>query len=577
MMDHGKIVIYQLLPRLFSNTKLHNKMYGTMEDNGCGKLNHITHEALDAIKKLGATHVWFTGIIEHATCSDFKQYGIQSDNPLVVKGVAGSPYAIKDYYDVAPDLAEDVPNRMQEFEDLVARCHKTGLKVIIDFVPNHVARQYQSDVRPSHTQDLGVNDNPETEFLASNNFYYLPDKELQLPLELNKLPYVQASGIASYCEFPAKVSGNDVFTNNPEVTDWYETIKLNYGVDYMNQQYGHFNPIPDTWNKMRDILFFWAGKNIDGFRCDMAEMVPVEFWNWVISQIKDTKPEIHFIAEIYNPEAYKSYVTDAKFDYLYDKVGLYDTLKEIIMHGASARLLTQEWKKLNGLDAHMLRFLENHDEQRIASRFFASNPRFAFPAMGVSTLMNKGPVMIYFGQESGEPAIGSVGFSGDDGRTSIFDYCSVPEHIKWVNEGKYDGGQLSVDQVNIRGFYTKLLNLAQNEIFASGGFYDLMWFHPDGDYFDGRYIYVFLRHAKSKAFLVVANFHQNQSMKIRIRFPKEVIEIMDWKEDFAVYGKDLLWDQKVFFSESTEFLNEGLVINTESSSIYAFELEITNH
>lgn len=82
---------------------------------------------------------------------------------------------------------------------------------------------------------------------------------------------MKGAAAEAYKEYPAKATGNNRFDAYPNINDWYETVKLNYGIDYQNGNTPHFNPIPDTWTKMLDILLFWAGKNIDGFRCDMAE------------------------------------------------------------------------------------------------------------------------------------------------------------------------------------------------------------------------------------------------------------------------------------------------------------------
>ena len=165
-----KIIIYQLLPRLFSNTTENCVKNGSIEENGVGKLNDINSHVLENIKSLGVTHVWYTGVIEHATKTDYTKYGIDRDNPNIVKGNAGSPYAIKDYYDIDPDLAVNIPKRMEEFEALVERTHKNGMKVIIDFVPNHVARQYHSDSKPVGIEDLGQGDDNTYFFKNINNF-----------------------------------------------------------------------------------------------------------------------------------------------------------------------------------------------------------------------------------------------------------------------------------------------------------------------------------------------------------------------------------------------------------------------
>ncbi len=316
---------------------------------------------------MGFTHIWYTGVLEHASKTDYSAYGIQKDHPDVIKGNAGSPYAIRDYYDVSPDLANDVNSRMAEFEALIERTQKNGMKVIIDFVPNHVARQYHSDARPKKAEDFGIDDDTSVFFDPDNNFYYIPDQPLELQFEVQQ-------GDDAYKEFPAKATGNDCFNNKPGITDWYETVKLNYGVNYNNGHSTSFTPIPDTWLKMRDILLYWTAKGVDGFRCDMAEMVPVEFWNWVIPKVKSKKKSLIFIAEVYNPSQYQNYVHWGLFDYLYDKVDLYDTLRDVICGHKPASEITFCWQRIDGLQPKMLNFLENHDEQRIASDFLRGMP-----------------------------------------------------------------------------------------------------------------------------------------------------------------------------------------------------------
>ena len=318
-----KMIIYQVFTRLFGNKGLRNKMNGTLEENGCGKMDDFTEKALHEIKKLGATHIWYTGIIAHTSQTDYSAYGIPRNHPAIVKGKAGSPYAIRDYYDVDPDLAVHVEHRMEEFQALVERSHKNGLDVIIDFVPNHVARQYHSIAKPEGVKDLGEGDDTSKAFAPNNNFYYIPGAHLDGEIDF----YDEEQGL--YDEVPAKATGNNRFDAYPNKTDWYETVKLNYGVDYIGNTGNHFDPIPNTWKKMLDILLFWAGKGIDGFRCDMAEMVPCEFWGWVIPQVKAHYPKLLFIAEVYNPNEYRNYLHNGHFDYLYDKVGLYDTLRAL--------------------------------------------------------------------------------------------------------------------------------------------------------------------------------------------------------------------------------------------------------
>lgn len=469
---------------------------GSIDENGCGKMDNFTEQALAEIKKLGATHIWYTGVIAHATQTDYTAYGLSKDHPAVVKGKAGSPYAIKDYYDIDPDLAVNVDKRMEEFEALVNRTHEAGMKMIIDFVPNHVARQYKSLAKPEGVKDLGEDDDTTVSFSPDNNFYYIPGEELKGDIDL----YDPQAG--RYTEKPAKATGNNKFDAWPNRTDWYETVKLNYGVDYYNNSGCHFSPAPDTWTKMRDILLFWAAKGIDGFRCDMAEMVPCEFWGWAIPQIKEKHPDIIFIAEVYNPQEYRNYIFNGHFDYLYDKVGLYDTLRAVICNSASATAITGCWQSINDIQEHMLNFLENHDEQRIASDFFAGNPIKAFPGMIVSACMNTNPVMIYFGQELGESGMDSEGFSGRDGRTTIFDYWSIDSIRRWTNHGRYNTHLLNVKEKNIRNFYKTLMNLCNEEkCISHGKFFDLMYANLNGWQDDEHKQYAFSESMKMKCCL----------------------------------------------------------------------------
>ena len=536
--EKEKMVIYQVFPRLFGNLNAALVKNGNINDNGVGKFSFFTPKALTQIKELGITHIWYTGIIEHATKTDYTYYHIQKDHSAVVKGNAGSPYAIKDYYDVDPDLADSVPNRMEEFEALVRRTHEAGLKVIIDFVPNHVAREYQSDARLPYVEDLGQRDNVSKAFDPNNNFYYLPGQVLTLSLGAEGDPeYYQ------YSEFPAKVTGNDCFNAHPSRNDWYETVKLNYGVDYMNGRTKHFNPVPSTWLKMRDILFFWASKGIDGFRCDMAEMVPVEFWNWVIPVIKHDYP-VCFIGEVYNPAEYRNYIFTGHFDYLYDKVGLYDTLRNVMCRRQHAADIPRCWQSLGGIQEHMLNFLENHDEQRIASDFFAGNPWPGIPGMVVAALMNTNPVMIYSGQELGEPGMDEEGFSGRDGRTTIFDYWSVRSLRNWINGGTFDGGCLDSDQRLLRDAYRRILNLAKSEpAFVNGAFYDLMYVNGTNPYFNVHHQYAFLRKYEDEVVLVVANF-DSAEQKVRVVIPTDAFRALGFQENQAAWETDLITGKK---------------------------------
>ncbi len=523
-----RIVLYQVMTRLFGNTNSNNKPWGTLDENGVGKFDDFTPTALEEIKKMGFTHIWYTGVIEHAVLTDYSSSGIATDDADVVKGRAGSPYAIKDYYDVNPDLAVEVPERMAEFEALITRTHEAGLKMYIDFVPNHVARQYVSDAKPDGVEDFGKNDDRAIAFDPDNNFYYVVGEPFEVPADYESLGdnKVKSKDLV-FKETPAKATGNDVFSATPSVNDWFETVKLNYGVDYLDNRKTYFDPIPDTWQKMRHILSYWAEKGVDGFRCDMAEMVPVEFWRWVTQEIKNEYPDIVFVAEIYNPDNYRDYIFKGGFDYLYDKVELYDTLKHVIQRTASTDDISTVWQRQEGITDNMLRFLENHDEQRIASPDFAGAMEKGIPMMAVTAFMHQGPVMMYFGQEVGEPGKGFSGFGGDDGRTTIFDYWGVPEHQKWINEGRFNGENLSEAQVALRDKYIEILKSTNTyPSIREGAFYDLHYFNRT-EAFQGysNAIYAFLRHNQEEATLIVTNFGESDE-EVNIRIPEDAWKVM---------------------------------------------------
>lgn len=533
MEQKNKMVIYQVFPRWFGNLRPSPVMNGSLAENGVGKFSAFTPLALSKIKELGVTHVWYTGVIEHATKTDYTMFDIRKDHSAVVKGKAGSPYAIKDYYDIDPDLADNIQNRMSEFEDLVKRTHEAGMKVIIDFVPNHVARQYFSDAREPFVEDLGQTDNVSKAFDVNNNFYYLPGQTLTLRFD------PQREEDFAYSEFPAKVTGNNHFDAYPSQNDWYETVKLNYGVDYMHGGACHFNTIPNTWEKMLEILLFWADKGVDGFRCDMAEMVPVEFWNWVIPQVKKVR-DVIFIAEVYNPDEYRNYIYTGHFDYLYDKVGLYDTVRAVMCGQAPASNISHCWQSLEGIQKNMLNFLENHDEQRVASDFFAGDARPGIPGMIVSAAMNTNPVMIYSGQELGERGMDAEGFSGRDGRTTIFDYWSVESLRNWNNNGLFDGAKLTPAERSLREMYAKLLNVVRSEpVIVEGAFYDLMYANSGNPYFNPNRQYAFLRKWKNEVLLVVVNFDRADQC-VWVNIPVEAFKALDFEDNKPAELTDLL-------------------------------------
>ena len=528
-----KPIIYQVFTRLFGNRNTTCKENGTLAENGTGKMNDFDQETLKRIKAMGVTHVWYTGVIRHASQTNYSAYGIPRQHAQVVKGRAGSPYAITDYYDVDPDLAVDVNNRMAEFEALIERTHQAGLKVVMDFVPNHVAREYKSICKPKGVKDLGEDDNTQMHFSAQNNFYYLWGQ----PLDLRNVQCDSAEGQEPYTEAPARATGNDQFSATPGSNDWYETVKLNYGIDYCDAggRSEHFNPIPDTWNKMTDILLFWAAKGIDAFRCDMAEMVPAAFWFWATDKVKFRYPNLKFIGEVYNPAEYRNYI-GAGFDWLYDKVGMYDCIRDVICQRRRAADITAQWQATDDIRQHMLYFLENHDEQRIASDFFAGDARKGVPAHVVSVLLQQNPYMLYAGQELGERGMDKEGFSGTDGRTTIFDYWCVDT----LRRGYFERRKRTQAERELLTVYQQVMLIANKEKAAR-----------EGDTFDLMYVnqhladrqFAFLRKAENEMLLVVANF-SNEQKQADVVIPAHAFDFLQIPETETT-ATDLLSKEKL--------------------------------
>ena len=514
-----KLTIYQMMFHLWGNKNTTNKFNGSAKENGVTKFKDVNDLAIQKLKQFGYSHLYMTGLLEHATMEDLTSIGIPRDHPDVVKGRCGSPYAVKDYFDVNPFFATEPKKRMQEFELMVGRVHKNGLKIVMDFVPNHVARYYHSDMKPVNIKDFGEDDDDTKSFAANNNFYYLPNAAFQIPVGVVSPVSVEKP----YVEKPAKVSGNDVFSAKPSIDDWFETVKLNYGVDIQHGRKTYFEPIPSTWIQMVDILKYWAAKGVDGFRCDMAEMVPVEFWKYATEQVKQEYPNAIFIAEIYNPKEYHNYVKVGGFDYLYDKVGLYDALRRLVEQKpeASVEDITKVWQHESGdISQNMLRFLENHDEQRINTPAFAhGDPFAAVPAMVVTATLHTGPLMIYFGQELGESAEEPEGFNKADDRTTIFDFWGVKSHQAWMNDGKFDGGKLNQNQKYLREFYGDLLKFVNtSDAVKFGDFYDLQYVQGDG--YDKKKVYSYLRYSGKQKLLFVCSFNHVQQQEINLNIPE---------------------------------------------------------
>ncbi|MCY9827082.1 alpha-amylase family glycosyl hydrolase [Vibrio chagasii] len=540
-MYNQKYAIYQVFTRLFGNKNTQHVPWGTIEQNGVGKFSDFTDKALSEIRNLGMTHIWYTGVPHHALINDYKHISISDDHPSVVKGRAGSPYAVKDYYSVNPDLADNPEQRLEEFEALIKRSHDHGLKVIIDIVPNHIARHYKGLNNPEGVSDFGAHDDTTLEYHRDNNFYYIPNSAFELPnIEPDFTPLggeqhpIQHS---PFVEIPAKWTGNGSRLAKPNFDDWYETVKINYGVrpdgskdfpelpsDYAQRDYrDHFDfwksiDVPNSWVKFRDIALFWLDKGIDGFRYDMAEMVPVEFWSYLNSSIKMQKPDAFLMAEVYQPDLYRDYIHLGKMDYLYDKVDLYDGLKAVMQGKASTAIIPEIQYQMMDIEHHMLHFLDNHDEQRIASPEFVGDPNIAKPAMLVSALLSSSPTMIYFGQEVGEPGAENAGF-GQPSRTSIFDYVGVPQHQKWMNHGAFDGGLLNDNEKQLRHFYQKVMNFSLEHSSMTGHYRDL---HQSNNLSDS--VYAFLRYDDQELTIVAANFSQHTTKRVCLAIPRDVIQ-----------------------------------------------------
>lgn len=527
-----KLIVYQLFPRIFTNRCEDPVAWGSLERNGSGKLDDLKAPVLQSLKDLGVNCLWLTGVIEHATKTDFSSFGIESDNPNVVKGEAGSPYAIRDYYDIDPALAVSVPDRMKEFEACVRRIHAKDMKVIIDFVPNHTARSYKSDSAPFGVKDFGAEDDSTCYFKPENNYYYIPNQ-----LFVPDFP-LDGEGKEPYVEFPAKCTGNDCFTAFCGRNDWYETVKLNYGHDYGDNS-DHFDPVPDTWYKMLNILRFWASKGVDGFRCDMVFMVPLAFWHWVIPMVKKKYPDVIFIGEIYDVDQYRPFLDWGYFDYLYDKVNLYDTLVDIDCHSHSAARLTSAWQRIDGLGDRMLNFLENHDEVRYGSESYVGSPLKVLPSLVVSALISKGPFMIYYGQELGESAKDNEGFAGMNHRTTIFDYWACDTLRRWYNFGRPSEKNLTAQEKWLRKTYKRVLNLCNSEkAISEGGFFDLMYVNLHHPGFNPHRQFAFLRYTDDSKLMIVANFDE-ASVEADIIVPELAFDMAELPEG-EVEAEDLL-------------------------------------
>jgi len=548
----GKPVVYQVFTRLFGNHNTTNKPWGTIAKNGVGKFSDFDHKALDGIKQLGVSHLWYTGVLHHAVINDYQAIGIDNDDPDVVKGRAGSPYAIKNYYSVNPDLADDPAQRLSEFKQLISRTHQHGMKVVIDIVPNHVARGYHSTNKPIGVSDFGANDDTTLEYHVNNNFYYVPGEDFSVPIALSDYQVLGGEqhplSDGHFMESPAKWTGNGSRQAQPHANDWYETVKVNYGVrpdgshdfaslpqTYASKGYReHYNywqgkVVPDSWVKFRDITQFWLAQGVDGFRYDMAEMVPVEFWSYLNSHIKMTNNDAFILAEVYNPAQYRNYIKLGLTDYLYDKVGFYDTLKGIMQGTMDTAQLVAIQGEVADIESHMLHFLENHDEQRISSPEFVGDARKGMPAMVVSATISRSPTMLYFGQAVGEDGSENAGF-GQPSRTSIFDYVGVPALQRWTNNGVFDGANLSTAERDLQHFYRTLMTFVANSPALNGEYQSLHAFNLNQNSAYSQRQLAYVRWGSEQKLVIANNFDAKTPCEFVLAIPGDIIEKWQLKD-----------------------------------------------
>ncbi len=570
-----RVRIYQLFVRLFGNTNTTRKSNGTLAENGVGKFADINDAALDSLHEMGFTHLWLTGVLQQATGTAYPAINRPADDPDLLKGLAGSPYAIKDYFDVCPDYAQDPSHRLEEFGALLARIHRHDMKALIDFVPNHVARSYHSTIRPE--LDFGTHDDRTQFFRADNNFYYLPwgdpAKGQVPPLKLPTYDPATGQSLSPTCKVLSgacdglfdgekefgRVTGNNEASWDPGKDSWYETVKLNYGFDFTDPSKqrraypgadGANVPIPDTWRKMDAVLAYWQDKGVDGFRCDMAHMIPPEFWRWAIRRARERKPNIFFVAEAYDddpnkvppmgnapPKHVMETLIEAGFDAVYDDPS-YKTMKRIYEGPAWANDLDAAAKN-PVIFQHSLRYAENHDEVRLAapSQWGGVGMEVGRPVCGVLFALSRGPVMVYSGQEVGEPAAGVEGFGGNDARTSIFDYWSMPELVKWTDDHTYRGTSLDAGQKDLRAFYGRLVSVSGEPAFRNGDFFPLNPANAHSEHFGkvagdpvgGHWLYACLRYDQisGQRMLVIVNLHRTMSFEnVAIQLPREAVSFL---------------------------------------------------
>jgi hypothetical protein len=247
-----------------------------------------------------------------------------------------------------------------------------------------------------------------------------------------------------------------------------------------------------------------------------------------------------FLAEAYDNDPMKVFggnvlegLVHAGFDAVYDDPS-YKVLKGIYDG--------PKWANdLDGLPRfhYSLRYSENHDEVRLAgaNQWGGIGMEVGRAVSAILFGLGRGPALLFNGQEVGEPARGAEGFSGDDSRTTIFDYWSMPELVKWVNDHRYDGGRLSGEQQALRAFYSRLLRLVREPAFSAGEFFPLnpenLWNDRfgrlPGETASGHWLYAFLRFdpASAQRVVIVANLHPRETLRdIQIHIPQPALAFL---------------------------------------------------
>jgi glycosidase len=567
-----KLSVYQLFVRLFSadnNTK-----------SGVGTFYKITNVVLDEITSFGFNAVWLMGVIDHANPD--------ADDVDIIKGSAGSPYAIRDYYAVSPYLGT-----LSDFENLVKRIHNKGMAVIIDLVPNHVARSYAISLEDKKELQFGNDDYTET-YCKNNGYFYL-SQPFEVPVN-DESSYLSTGGDDFFPEDPAKVTGNNITSPAPSINDWYETVKLNYGYEFQNGS-KHYPPhetgMPSTWKKMEDIIAYWINLGVDGFRTDMSHMVPPEFWQYAINKSRKIFPGTIFIAEAYpgDPAQVEGYshqkLFDAGFNYVYDDPA-YDWIVDLNRNienpenpwwaSGYDNMLTENSFSADYVDNgyQFIRYTENHDEVRSATDAFnhsgGDNLKLAKNAAAVLFAL-PGAFLFYNGQEVGENAVGAEGFGGDDDRTTIFDFWQMPEMEKYYNNGLMNGASLADSQAALLAYYKKMISFTDVPAFSATHSNVFKTYYPifAPNFDDDHYFIGFVRISGNSKYVILANMDKFTDRGVTFVLTGEVLTALEISNDATVYS---FTDELNLVDEDSNLPAAPLTVDISGSELHSTGLTV---